>query len=359
MSYFNRKKSIIKFLKDNAEKEYTAPEIAAWIAETYPEEVTRKEQTSKNKQLRVITNKVARKQFVTQLFSREFTSVFRKALQKMEPRIKITEEYQPKYCYIDKGANHEFAIHDKFDIKNAVITFLKDNSTTEFTSSQIAKKLIDNYSDEIDQKMQASTDKRLLNIKNKTERKKIIIKIYAQELKRILSSSIPKIEPKIKIMKKGGRLRYCYVNSYEQIVNQANEHFDLKNIVIKFLQNSLNQEFTSSQIAKWIVTNYPEETEQKRQTTNIKLLVSANINKEDIAILLYEKEIDKTLRLTLQETEPKIKIIKKGWVYKYCYIDNTDKIFDKLKVIKTLKNHSQQKFTAIEMAQLLLGTNPR
>ncbi|HJD61614.1 MAG TPA: hypothetical protein LFV90_05680 [Rickettsia endosymbiont of Columbicola hoogstraali] len=45
--------------------------------------------------------------------------------------------------------------------------------------------------------------------------------------------------------------------------------------------------------------------------------------------------------------------------YRYCYVDSTDKIYDKFKVIKTLQNHKQQKFTAHEMAQLLLGTNSR
>ncbi|WP_341788043.1 MULTISPECIES: hypothetical protein [unclassified Rickettsia] len=240
MLNFNRTNAIVKLLRDNPGKKFTGHEIAAWLGNTYPEEIIRKEQMSKNKILLGITDKAIRKKFVIKLIQNEFNSNFRTALQKKEPKIKITDEYQPKYYYIDKIANYESTIH---------------------------------------------------------------------------------------------------------------KEFDLKSIVIKFLRDNLNKEFTNSQIATSIINMYPEEAEQKVQISDYKL------SKEEIAILLH-KEVD-SLCMTIQKIEPKIKIIENGCWTKYCYIDNTDKIFDKFKVIKTLESHKQQEFTAHEMAQLLLGTNSR
>lgn len=350
MLNFNRTNAIVKFLRDNPGKKFTGHEIAAWLGNTYPEEIIRKEQMSKNKILLGITDKAIRKKFVIKLIQNEFNSNFRTALQKKEPKIKITDEYQPKYYYIDKIANYGSTIHKEFDLKSIVIKFLRDNLNKEFTNSQIATSIINMYPEEAEQKAQASNDKRLLNATSKLQRTKIITMIYRNELNR-LSSAIQKIEPKIQLIKKGGRFKYCYVNNYDKIVNNDNNNFNLEFNIIKFLKDNVGKEFASFQITAWLVNTYTEESEQKLQISDYKL------SKEEIAILLH-KEVD-SLCMTIQKIEPKIKIIENGCWTKYCYIDNTDKIFDKFKVIKTLESHKQQEFTAIEMAQLLLGTNSR
>lgn len=94
--------------------------------------------------------------------------------------------------------------------------------------------------------MQVSNDKRLLNTTNKLERKKIVIKIYIHELNRRLSSSLQKIEPKIKITKRGRWTRYCYVN------NTTDKIFD-KFKVIETLQNHRQQEFTVHEMAQLLL----------------------------------------------------------------------------------------------------------
>ncbi|MGG2344342.1 hypothetical protein ACJKRE_03860 [Rickettsia amblyommatis] len=61
----------------------------------------------------------------------------------------------------------------------------------------------------------------------------------------------------------------------------------------------------------------------------------------------------------MSNIELDINTIKKGNRAKYCYINNTDKIFDISKIIKALENYKKQKLTAMEMAQLLLSANAK
>ncbi|WP_238375475.1 hypothetical protein [Rickettsia massiliae] len=72
----------------------------------------------------------------------------------------------------------------------------------EFTASKIATWLVDTYPEEAKKKEEASNDKRLLNAKSKVRKRKIIIMIYRNELNKLLNA-IQKIEPKIKITKRG------------------------------------------------------------------------------------------------------------------------------------------------------------
>ncbi|MCC8377933.1 MAG: hypothetical protein LN567_06095 [Rickettsia endosymbiont of Graphium doson] len=137
------------------------------------------------------------------------------------------------------------------------------------------------------------------------------------------------------------------------------KEFELKSIVVSFLRNSLGKEYTSSQIATWIFNNYSEEAERKMQASTDKRLLNIKnkLERKKIVIRIYMNELNRRLNSSLQEREPKIKITKRGRRARYCYVDSTDKIFDKFKVIKTLESHKQQEFTAHEMAQLLLDTN--
>ena len=341
MSSFDRKTAIIKLLKTNPGKKFTSNEIATWLVNTYPEEAARKRRTSKNKILCSITDEVMRKKFIISLYSGECTFSFRTALQKIESRIKITEERNPKYCYIGKLVNYEFTTHEEFDLKSTVIRFLKDNPSKEFTSSQIVTWLVNNYPKEVEQEEQASNDRRLLEAKSKVQKRKIVVVIYRSKLNKQFRIDLQKIEPKIRIVKKGLRFRYCYTNNANKVIHKE---FDLKSIIINFLKNNSGREFSSSQIAKWLVNNYPKETERKLQISNNKLLIS--------------------------ETESKIKIIKKGRWIKYCYVNDTDKIINydetyhkkidrKTAVIDFLKAHSGKEFTHSQIATWLVDTYPK
>lgn len=139
--------------------------------------------------------------------------------------------------------------------------------------------------------------------------------------------------------------------------------FDRKTAIIKLLKTHAGKrkKFTAAQIAVWIVETYSQEAARKVQTSNDKLLMSVNkmSNTKEIAILLYKNEMKTLLPTTIPKIEPNIKIIKKGNRAKYCYINNTDKIFDISKIIKALENYKKQELTAMEMAQLLLSANAK
>ncbi|MFV9929643.1 MAG: hypothetical protein AB8U82_01640 [Rickettsia endosymbiont of Haemaphysalis japonica] len=101
--------------------------------------------------------------------------------------------------------------------------------------------------------------------------------IYRNELNKLLNA-IQKIEPNIKIIKKGLLTKYCYVNNTNRAVNYNevyyNKKFDRKNAVIEFLKAHPGKEFSNAQIATWIVNTYPDETKRKVQTSNDKRLLS-------------------------------------------------------------------------------------
>ncbi|MFV9929642.1 MAG: hypothetical protein AB8U82_01635 [Rickettsia endosymbiont of Haemaphysalis japonica] len=72
--------------------------------------------------------------------------------------------------------------------------------------------------------------------------------------------------------------------------------------------------------------------------------------------MIYRHELNRLLR-TISNIEPNINTIKKGNQAKYCYINNTGKIFDISKIIKAPENYKKQELTAMEIAQLLLSAN--
>ncbi len=356
MSFFNRKIAIIKFLKSNPGKEFTAIEIATWLVNTYPKEAEQKEKMSRNKKLLKITNKAKRKQFIIGLYSNEFTLGFRTSLQKAEPGIKITAGPKPKYCYVDKVINYEFTIHEEFDLKSIIIKFLKDNAGKEFTASKIAVWIVGAYSQAATRKVQASNDKLLMSVNKMSNTKEIAILLYKKEIKTLLRTTIPKIEPNIKMIKKGHLTKYCYVNNTDRTVNYNEVYykkFDRKTAIIEFLKAHPGKEFSNSQIAEWIIDNYPKEIEQKVQTSNDKRLLSTkNKEAEKKAIIkIYGHELNRLLH-NISETEPDIKIIKKRTRTRYCYINNVNPIFDISEVIKALE---EQGFTATKIVQLLLN----
>ncbi|MCC8416510.1 MAG: hypothetical protein LN575_04035 [Rickettsia endosymbiont of Gnoriste bilineata] len=53
---FNRNKAIIGFLKANEEQKFTPIQIAEWLVKTYPEEVKKKAERSKNETLNNIND---------------------------------------------------------------------------------------------------------------------------------------------------------------------------------------------------------------------------------------------------------------------------------------------------------------
>ncbi|WP_245968929.1 hypothetical protein [Candidatus Rickettsia colombianensi] len=80
-------------------------------------------------------------------------------------------------------------------------------------------------------------------------------------------NAIQKIEPKIKITKRGRWFRYCYVNNINNIVNYDNKYyetFDLKSKIIKALKNHKKiikalenykkQELTAMEIAQLLLS---------------------------------------------------------------------------------------------------------
>ncbi len=62
--------------------------------------------------------------------------------------------------------------------------------------------------------------------------KEIAIILYKNEMKKLLPTTIPKIEPNIKIIKKGLLTKYCYVNNTNRAVNY-NEVIIIKNLTVK------------------------------------------------------------------------------------------------------------------------------
>nr|WP_245207509.1 hypothetical protein [Rickettsia fournieri] len=105
--------------------------------------------------------------------------------------------------------------------------------------------------------------------------KEIAIILYKNEMKKLLPTTIPKIEPNIKIIKKGLLTKYCYVNNTNRAVNYNevyyNKKFDRKNAVIEFLKAHPGKEFSNAQIATWIVLILiltKQNEKYKQATTN-------------------------------------------------------------------------------------------
>jgi len=366
MSFFDRKTAIIKLLKTHAGKEFTASKIATWLVDTYPQEAKEKEEASNDKRLLNAKSKVRKRKIIIMIYRNELNKLLT-AIQKIEPKIKITKRGRWfRYCYvnnIDNIVNHDNKCHKILDLKFIIIKFLKANAGKEFTASQIAVWIVETYSQETARKVQTSNDKLLISVNKMSDKKEIAILLYKNEMKTLLPTTIPKIEPNIKIIKKGRLTKYCYVNNTDRAVNYNEVYykkFDRKTAVIELLKAHPGKEFSNSQIAAWIVNTYPEEMERKIQTSNDKRLLSTKnkVTEKKIVIIIYGHELNRLLR-TISKIEPNIKIIKKGNRAKYCYINNTDTIFDTSKIIKALENHKKQDLTAMEMAQLLLSANSK
>lgn len=98
---FNRNKAIIGFLKNNEGQKFTSREIAAWLVKTYPEEVKRKAENSKNKSILNVTDPAKIAQIIKGCFSAEMKKEwYDDYIQKQEPNIKRTEERPRRYYYI-------------------------------------------------------------------------------------------------------------------------------------------------------------------------------------------------------------------------------------------------------------------
>ncbi|ALA61250.1 hypothetical protein [Rickettsia amblyommatis] len=141
MSFFDRKTAIIKLLKTHAGKEFTASKIATWPVDTYPEEAKNKEEASNDKRLLNAKSKVRKRKIIIIIYRNELNKLLN-AIQKIEVKIKITKRGRWfRYCYvnnINNIINHDNKCYEIFDLKSAIIKFLKINTGKEFTAFQIA-----------------------------------------------------------------------------------------------------------------------------------------------------------------------------------------------------------------------------
>jgi uncharacterized protein len=95
---FNRNKAIIGFLRANEEQKFTPIQIAEWLVKTYPEEVKKKAERSKNETLNNITDSSGKDKMMLGILSGEMHKNWFKSIQKQEPNIK-REEYPCRYYY--------------------------------------------------------------------------------------------------------------------------------------------------------------------------------------------------------------------------------------------------------------------
>ncbi|GAA5251948.1 hypothetical protein [Candidatus Rickettsia kedanie] len=139
--------------------------------------------------------------------------------------IKITKKGRWfRYYYvnnIDNIVNHDNRCYEIFDLKSAIIKFLKINTRKEFTASQIAVWIAEKYSQEAIRKVQTSNDKLLMSVNKMSDKKEIAILLYKKAIKTLLRTTIPK-KPNIKIIKNGSRTRYCYINNINPILIHPN-----------------------------------------------------------------------------------------------------------------------------------------
>ncbi len=76
--------------------------------------------------------------------------------------------------------------------------------------------------------------------------KEIAIILYKNEMKKLLPTTIPKIEPNINTIKKGNRAKYYYINNTDKI-------FDISKI-IKALENYKKQELNAMEMAQLLLS---------------------------------------------------------------------------------------------------------
>ncbi|HJD61615.1 MAG TPA: hypothetical protein LFV90_05685 [Rickettsia endosymbiont of Columbicola hoogstraali] len=151
--------------------------------------------------------------------------------------------------------NEEVVIKE-FELKSIVVNFLRNSLGKEYTSSQIATWIFDNYPAEMERKIQESNNKRLLKARSNTLKRKIVIMIYRNEFNKEFRAAIQKMDSKIKIIKKGTLFKYYYINNADRIIDCDNilyNEFDSIDAAIKFLKTNAGREFTNSQIATWLV----------------------------------------------------------------------------------------------------------
>ncbi|WP_341750779.1 hypothetical protein [Candidatus Tisiphia endosymbiont of Sialis lutaria] len=112
---FNRNKAIIGFLKANEEQKFTPIQIAEWLVKTYPEEVKKKAERSKNETLNNINDPLKKAEVMLEILSGEMHKNWFQGIQNQEPNIK-KEDYPRRYYYTketeqveiedaEKGAN--------------------------------------------------------------------------------------------------------------------------------------------------------------------------------------------------------------------------------------------------------------
>jgi hypothetical protein len=98
----NLSNTVTDFLKSNAEKKYTARQIADWISETYPDECTQKIKKSKNKLKDQVSSKEEMTRLLIDILISEIGS-HRAFFQKKTLQIKTTEGRPRKYYYTEQS----------------------------------------------------------------------------------------------------------------------------------------------------------------------------------------------------------------------------------------------------------------
>lgn len=103
---------IIKFLKENKDKKFTAREIAEWIFTNYPEESAMKRESSKNKLITNVSG-VEKDKAIMNAIQAEIGAHVGRGLEKENHFIKITEGKPRKYYYTEKTDLEEIQIIEK------------------------------------------------------------------------------------------------------------------------------------------------------------------------------------------------------------------------------------------------------
>lgn len=109
---FNRNKAIIGFLKANEEQKFTPIQIAKWLVKTYPEEVKKKEERSKNETLNNINDPLEKAEVMLEILSGEMHKNWFQGIQNQEPNIK-KEDYPRRYYYTKETKQIEMEYTEK------------------------------------------------------------------------------------------------------------------------------------------------------------------------------------------------------------------------------------------------------
>ncbi len=111
----NLSNTVTDFLKSNAEKKYTAREIAKWVFETYPDECSAKQKRSEATKNPLDSDAALLQQIIREI------SAQRPRLQKNNGNIKTTEGRPRKYYYTEQSdADEVEEIEEKSAVTQAI-----------------------------------------------------------------------------------------------------------------------------------------------------------------------------------------------------------------------------------------------